>query len=222
MALAIAIDGPAGAGKSTVADSVAKSLGILHLDTGAMYRALALKALRTGTDVSDEAASVALAQSAEVTVAFDMGKQRTLLDGEDVTGLIREEDVSRAASAISEYGGVRGRMAALQRAYAKQADVVVDGRDIGTNVLPDATCKFFLTADQRVRARRRWEDMQIKDPEVTYDEVLADMVVRDERDTTRKHDPLRQAEDALLVDSTDMDEQQVIDLILRHVREVCA
>lgn len=219
MTLTIAIDGPVGAGKSSMARGLAKALSIPYLDTGAMYRTLALKALREGLDPHDAKAMEALCDRTAIAVRLEDATQRMLLDGEDVTGMIRTQAVSDAASALSKAPGVRERMSALQRQYAAQADrVVLDGRDIGTRVLPDATYKFFLVATPQTRAQRRHEEYAAKGIESDYDQVLRDLMARDKQDSERAVDPLRPAEDAIVIDTTAMDEQAVLNELLKIVR----
>lgn len=220
MVMNIAIDGPVGAGKSSIADEVALRLGILHLDTGAMYRAAALHVLRSGVDPQDEAAASACCEEAQVAVRYENGMQRTLLGEEDVTGLIRSGEVSMATSAVSRWSAVRARMVRAQRELAAQADMLIDGRDIGTRVLPDAPVKIFLTASPEERARRRYEQNRQKGDETPYEQVLRELNARDEQDMNRKTDPLRQAEDAVLIDSTDMTPEQVVDAIVTIVEDV--
>ncbi len=217
MSLNIAIDGPVGAGKSSVADAVAKRLNILHLDTGAMYRALGLTALKRGIDPGKEKAVVALCGEVRITVRHADGGQRTLVDGEDVTDLIRTPEVSMAASTVSRYAPVRKKMVALQQELARLTDMVLDGRDICTTVLPDATAKIFLTASPEERARRRWKEMDEKGQRVSYEEVLSDLKKRDEQDMNRPVEPLRRAEDAELVDTTDLSFDESVDAILEIV-----
>lgn len=217
MALTIAIDGPVGAGKSTIAKRLADRLGILHLDTGAMYRALGLKALREGVDPHDAQAAEALCARTEIGVEYADGAQRTLLDGEDVTGAIRTSEVSAAASAVSKAPGVRRHMVALQQAFARTQSMVLDGRDIGTTVLPGATHKFFLSGDPQVRARRRHEENLRRGMQSSYEDVLRELVVRDRQDSERAADPMRVAEDAIVVVTTDMDEQEVLTAILSRI-----
>ncbi|MBQ8072725.1 MAG: (d)CMP kinase [Clostridia bacterium] len=219
MRLNIAIDGPVGAGKSSIADAVAKKLGILHLDTGAMYRALGLKALRTETDVRDERAVTALCAELQLDVRYGEAGQVTMLDGEDVSGLIRTPEVSMAASTVSRYAEVRRMMVRRQQELAAKQDMLLDGRDICTTVLPDAPVKIYLTASSEERARRRWLEMREKGEPDTFEEVLAQVIARDEQDMNRPVEPLRQAEDAVLVDSTEMSFDQVVDTILRLVEE---
>ena len=219
MVLNIAIDGPVGAGKSTVAEEVARRLGILHLDTGAMYRALGLTAIRNGTDLQDEAAITGLCENLEISVSYETDGQHTFVEGEDVTGLIRTPEVSMAASTVSRYTEVRKMMVAIQQRLAAETDMVLDGRDICTTVLPRATAKIFLTATPEVRARRRWLEMQEKGQEVPYEQVLEDLKRRDEQDMNRPVEPLRQAEDAVLVDSTNLSMDEVVREILKTVEE---
>ncbi len=217
MSLNIAIDGPVGAGKSSVADAVAKKLNILHLDTGAMYRALGLTALKRGTDPGDEKAVITLCETVRITVRHADGGQRTLVDGEDVTDLIRTPEVSMAASAVSRYAPVRKKMVSLQQELARLTDMVLDGRDICTTVLPDATAKIFLTASPEERARRRWKEMAEKGQQASYEEVLRDLKKRDEQDMNRPVEPLRRAKDAELVDTTDLSFDESVDAILEIV-----
>ena len=220
MPMNIAIDGPVGAGKSWVADEVAARLGILHLDTGAMYRTLGLHALRSGIDLADEAAVTACCEAAKVSVKYENGAQRTLLFDEDVTDLIRSGEVSAAASAVSKWPAVRKRMVRAQQELAAQADMLIDGRDIGTVVLKDSPCKIFLTASAEERARRRYEQNVQKGDMTPYEQVLSELNARDLQDMTRKTDPLRQAEDAVLVDSTEMSIGEVVDAIVKIVEDI--
>ncbi|MBQ7305784.1 MAG: (d)CMP kinase, partial [Clostridia bacterium] len=197
MPLNIAMDGPVGAGKSSIAAEVARRLGILHLDTGAMYRAIGLTALRRGVDVTDENAAVALSRELDISVAHEADGQHTFVNGEDVTGLIRTPEVSMAASSISKYLGVRQGMVALQQKLAAKTPMLVDGRDICLRVLPGATVKLYLTASAEERARRRWLEMQQKGASDTYEQVLEDLKKRDDQDMNREVDPLRPTEDAV-------------------------
>ena len=220
MPMNIAIDGPVGAGKSSIADQVAQRLNILHLDTGAMYRAFGLYALRSGTDLASEAALSALAEDVDVQVKYENGAQRTLLFGEDVSELIRTGEVSAAASAVSKWPAVRRRMVRAQQEMARTADMLIDGRDIGTVVLKDSPCKIFLTAAAEERARRRYLQQMEKGDTTPYEQVLRELNARDEQDMNRKTDPLRQAEDAVLVDSTNMTQEETVEAIVRIVEEV--
>lgn len=215
----IAIDGPVGAGKSTISDAVAKALGILHLDTGAMYRAVGLACLRRGIDIRDEEAVTGLCRSLVIDVRYADGKQRTLADGEDVTGLIRTQEVSDAASLVGTYGGVRRAMVAAQQRLAAAQDMLLDGRDIGTRVLPDADVKIFLTASAEERARRRWQEMTDRGEAADYAEVLEAVRARDAQDMGREVDPLRCADDAVTVDTTELDFDQSVEAILAIIRE---
>ncbi|MCI6269292.1 MAG: (d)CMP kinase [Clostridiales bacterium] len=220
MPMNIAIDGPVGAGKSSIADQVAQRLNILHLDTGAMYRAFGLYALRSGTDLASEAALSALAEDVDVQVKYENGAQRTLLFGEDVSELIRTGEVSAAASAVSKWPAVRRRMVRAQQEMARTADMLIDGRDIGTVVLRDSPCKIFLTAAAEERARRRYLQQMEKGDTTPYEQVLRELNARDEQDMNRKTDPLRQAEDAVLVDSTNMTQEETVEAIVRIVEDV--
>ncbi len=219
MRLNIAIDGPVGAGKSTIADEVARRLGILHLDTGAMYRALGLKAIRTGTDPQNEEAITALCEALQLDVAYGEKGQVTLLDGEDVSGLIRTPEVSMAASTVSRYAKVRKIMVRKQQELAAGQDMLVDGRDICTTVLPNAPVKIFLTASSEERARRRWKEMQEKGMPDSYEEVLRQVRERDEQDMNRPVEPRRQAQDAVLIDTTEMSFGQVVETIVKMAEE---
>lgn len=217
MPLNLALDGPVGAGKSTVADAVASRLGILHLDTGAMYRAVGLAALRAGVNLEDEAQVDALCKRINLDVRYAADGQHTLLDGEDVTGLIRTERVSMAASTVAKYAPVRAAMVALQQALAARQNMLLDGRDIGTRVLPNATVKIYLTASAEARAMRRYAELQKRGVKADYAQVLADLRKRDEQDMNRRVDPLRAAEDAVVVDTTHMTFDESVEAILRVV-----
>lgn len=210
----IAIDGPAGAGKSTIAKMVAKRLGFIYVDTGAMYRAIALYLLRQGIDKHDEQAVSEAVQGAGITICYQDGAQQVLLNGEDVSGLIRTEEVGNTASAVSVYPAVRAHLLELQRNLAASADVLMDGRDIGTCILPNADTKIFLTASSRVRALRRYKELTEKGEMCNLDEIEQDIIERDARDMNRAIAPLKQAEDALLLDSSDMTIEEVIQAIL--------
>ena len=219
MALNVAIDGPVGAGKSSISDSVAERLGILHLDTGAMYRALGLTVLRRGMDPADEEAVTALCLNLPVTVSYGADGQHTFVEGEDVTGLIRTPEVSMAASTVSRYSEVRKAMVRLQQKLAAETDMLVDGRDICTTVLPRATAKIFLTASPEERARRRFLEMQAKGMPDSYEQVLEELRRRDDQDMHREVEPLRRAEDAVLVDSSCLTFEETVERILAIVEE---
>lgn len=218
---AIAIDGPSGAGKSTIARLVAERLGFRYIDTGAMYRACALKALRVSLDVNDEAAISAMANGLEVRLEQKNGLPLIFLDGEDVTEAIRGADVTRAVPVVCRYAQVREAMVKLQRRFAENGGVVMDGRDIGTNVLPQARLKIFLTADVQERGRRRYEEWRAKGigTERSEEEIVADLIYRDQLDSTREINPLRQAEDAVLLDSTALTIEETADRIIALWKE---
>lgn len=218
MIYTIAVDGPVGAGKSSVADQVAQRLGILHLDTGAMYGAFAWRALQDGIALDDEAALCAQTEKIMPEVRYENGTQRTLIGGKDVTGLIRTPEISMATSTISKVAGVRRAMVKRQQELARQQSMLLDGRDIGTVVLPDATIKIYLTASAEVRAQRRFDELQRKGDPSTYEQVLADVIRRDEQDTTREVDPLRPADDAQILDSSEMTQEQVVEDMLRRIQ----
>lgn len=219
--LNIAIDGPAGAGKSTVARRVAERLHIRYLDTGAMYRAMALYAMRCGVPVGDEAAVERVLRDADIRVRYTEDGQRVLLSGEDVTDGLRTPELSMAASDVSAHRAVRVKLTELQREVARENDVVMDGRDIGTNVLPDTPYKFYLTASVEERARRRLLELAARGAAAgTLADVAREIEQRDYNDSHRAYMPLRQTEDALYIDSTGMTVEEVTETILRRVREV--
>ena len=218
--LNIAIDGPVGAGKSTIADEVASRLGILHLDTGAMYRAVGLAVLQHGVDLQDEEAVTDLCKQSQVDVRYENGAQVTLLDGRDVTGMIRSQEVGTAASAVSRYAGVRRLLVQRQQALAQTQPVLLDGRDIGTVVLPNAPVKVYLTATPEARAMRRLKQLLEKGETADFAEVLAEVNARDEQDMNRAVDPLRQAEDAIVVDSSNLTFEETVQAILRLAEAV--
>jgi cytidylate kinase len=214
----IAIDGPGGAGKSTIAKIVAEKLGIEYIDTGAMYRAIALKMLRCGLDGEDAGA---LDEMLEGTV-IDFRDGDIFLDGENVSGLIRTPEVSMKASHTSKIPAVRKKLVALQREIASGKSIVMDGRDIGTNVLKNAEVKIFMTASAEVRARRRCDQLKEAGREADFDSILADINERDYQDTHRELNPLAQAEDAVLIDTSDMTIEQVAERILEEAGRVPA
>lgn len=220
MSIAIAIDGPAGAGKSTIAKAAAKHLGYIYVDTGAMYRAIGLYCLRKAVDPTDVQAVTELLSEIEVSLARDEQKnQLVILNGEDVSGLIRTPEVSMAASRASAIPEVRAFLLNLQRDMAKEFDVIMDGRDIGTVVLPDAKVKIFLTASAEIRARRRFDELIEKGEEVKYEDVLADVVERDNNDMNRPIAPLKPAEDSILCDTSNLTLEESIDLLIRTIEE---
>ena len=214
--LQIAIDGPSCAGKSTYAKALAQRLGLLYLDTGAMYRALAYKALASGYDPSD-AGVAALLPDTVMDVQHVDGIQRVLLDGVDVTERLRTLEISTGASQISAHAEVRAWTVALQQDIARRIDVVMDGRDIGTVVLPDAPYKFFVTASVDERAKRRLIELQANGQAVTFEQVRANIAERDQRDTERVNSPLKQANDAILIDTTSLSIDGVLDAIMAHI-----
>ena len=212
----IAIDGPAGAGKSTIAKAVAKDLGIIYLDTGAMYRATAYLALQKGIDPKDEQKVSQMLEDLKMDIVYKDGDQRIIVNGIDATPYLREHYMSKAASDISALPCVRYKMVDLQRDFASKNDVVLDGRDIGTFVLPNANCKFFLTASPEERAQRRMKDLEEKGEKVDYQTLLSDIIQRDYNDSHREVAPLKQADDADFVDTTQMSVEDVV----AHVKEV--
>lgn len=218
-ALQIALDGPAGAGKSTVAKIVAKQLQLFYVDTGAMYRAIAYKALKSGVPMDDESRVSQIAKSTEVVL--DHSDERIVwCDGEDVTQEIRCPEVSRAVSVVAAYPGVRERLVELQRMEADRGGVVMDGRDIGTHVLPEANFKVFLTATPEERAKRRWLELKKAGKDVPFEEVARDMAQRDRLDTERELSPLKPAKDAIILDTTGLSVEELVDKILALAQEV--
>lgn len=218
MAFNIAIDGPAGAGKSTIAKTLAKELGYVYVDTGAMYRAMAYYFLQQGIDKDDEAAIIAAADDADVTIRYENGAQQVLLNGENVTASLRTEQVGNMASATSVYPAVRTKLVSLQQKLAQTTDVIMDGRDIGTCVLPQAQVKIYLTASVETRAKRRYKELLEKGEPADLEKIAADIEERDYRDMHREMSPLRQAEDAVLVDSSEMN----IDEVVAAIRGIAA
>ena len=214
--LNIALDGPAGSGKSTVAKVLAKDYNILYLDTGAMYRACGLKALRLGIDPKDLDGVSKFLPTLDLKIEYRAGKQHTILDGEDVSLAIRENAVSMAASDISAHAPVRVKMVEMQREIAKTMSCVLDGRDIGSTVLPNAKFKFFITADSKVRANRRFNELKGRGEYVDFDKLHAEIVLRDKQDTERDFSPLVCAEDAIVIDTSDMS----IDAVVAKVKEI--
>ena len=213
MSMNIASDGPAGAGKSTIAKRLAKKLGFIYVDTGAMYRAMAYYFLQHDIDAKDESAIAAACPDVDVTITYENGEQQVLLNGENVNGVIRNEEVGNMASSTSVYPVVREKLVELQRQLAKSADVIMDGRDIGTCVLPDAQVKIYLTASSATRAKRRFDELTEKGVSCDLAEIEKDIIDRDYRDMHRETSPLCQAEDAVLVDSSEMNIDEVVDAI---------
>lgn len=208
--LKIAIDGPAGAGKSTIAKAVAGALGFVYIDTGAMYRAIGLAAVRRGIDTTDADGVVGILDEVEISISHTEEGQQVFLNGENVSAAIRMPEISVAASHVAVIPAVRLKLVELQRSLAEQTDVIMDGRDIGTYVLPDAQLKIFLTAEPEERARRRFLELQEKGVKTTLEEVLVDMNFRDQNDSGRDFAPLMAAEDSVLVDSTGMTLEETV------------
>lgn len=207
----IAIDGPAGSGKSTIARMLAKQIGFLYVDTGAMYRAMALFCIRNGMDVKNEELVSSRVEEMQVSIAYENDVQQVYLNNENVSEYIRSPQVSAATSTIAAYRAVRQKLLSLQREIASNHDVIMDGRDIGTHILPQAECKIYLTASVETRARRRYQELLEKGEDVEMDDICEDIRKRDERDMNREIAPLRQAEDAVLLDSSDLTIDQVLD-----------
>ncbi|MBE5854094.1 MAG: (d)CMP kinase [Lachnospiraceae bacterium] len=218
MSYNIAIDGPAGAGKSTIAKIVAKEKGFIYVDTGAMYRAIAYHLLQNHVDVEDVERICEEAQKADVSIRYIDGEQVVLLNGENVNAYLRQEEVGNMASASSVHAKVREKMTELQRKLAAEQDVVMDGRDIGTVVLPNADLKIFLTASVEERAKRRFDELKAKGENPDLSAIEKDIAERDHRDMTREVAPLKQAEDAVLVDTTSMTIQEVADKIMSYIK----
>lgn len=216
----VAIDGPSGAGKSTLAKAAAKALDFLYVDTGAIYRTIGLHVRNAGVDPDKESAVAAVLPEVQVELRYDMaGSQRMLLNGRDVSEDIRLPEISRYSSAVSAFPPVRSFLLELQRELARKNNVIMDGRDIGTVVLPDAEVKVFLTASAQIRAERRFRELEQRGTPQPYEEVLRDIEERDRRDTERVVAPLRQAEDAILLDTSSMSFQESLDALLEIIRE---
>ncbi|MBO5930263.1 MAG: (d)CMP kinase [Clostridia bacterium] len=216
----VAIDGPGGAGKSTISKAAAKALGFVYIDTGAMYRAAALSCLRQGIDIKNNHAAAANAVDAiEIDIEYQNDGQHIFLNGEDVTDKIRTPEVSMGASDVSAIPAVRTRLVAFQRKLADEKNVIMDGRDIGTHVLPDAQVKIFLTADATVRARRRHAELLEKGVQASFDDVLSDILKRDKNDETRAVSPLVPAADSVLLDTGNLDFDQSLAAVLSLIQD---
>lgn len=213
----IAIDGPAGAGKTTIAKALSKRLNVPYVSTGALYRAFALKCINLGLDPNDESVANSIAKSTDVQTFYKNGKQVILLDGADVTDSLYCDKVSQASSQISTHKVVRQSMLNIQRNIAKSQSVIMDGRDIGSVVLPNANFKFYLDSDVEVRAKRRYDELKQKGEAVTYEEVLEDLKERDYRDKTRDISPLLVCPDAIVVDSTNIGIEETVDQFLQYI-----
>ena len=222
MSVAIALDGPAGAGKSSIAKRVAKALDFIYVDTGALYRTIGLAATRKGVEPKPSDEVEKLLNEITVDLTFnDKGEQIVLLDGEDVSGLIRTPEASMMASKISAVPSVRAYLLDLQRNMAKSHNVIMDGRDIGTVVLPDAKVKIFLTASPEARAQRRYKELCEKGMDVKYEDILNDVITRDYNDTHRETAPLKPAEGCVMVDTTELDFEQSVEKIISVIKEHC-
>ncbi len=219
MSFSIAIDGPAGAGKSTIAKLLAADMNYIYVDTGAMYRAMAVYFAKNGIASDDEAAITKAVENVDIAIEYAEGVQQVILNGENVTHLLRTEETGKMASVTSKYGAVRTKLLDLQRKLAETNDVIMDGRDIGTTVLPNAFCKIFLTASSDARAKRRYDELCAKGEKCDYDTIKADIEQRDYEDSHRAISPLKQAEDAVLVDTSDMGIDEVVKAISDIVAE---
>ena len=220
MIINVAIDGPAGAGKSTISRAAAKELGYIYIDTGALYRTVGLNAMRKGADVNDPQSVIStMTDDLKVELRFIDGEQRMFLNGEDVSDKIRTPEASSAASKVSAVPEVRKYLFDLQKDLAKNNNCIMDGRDIGTVVLPDAKVKIFLTASPEARAQRRYKELIEKGMDVKYDDVLADMIKRDYDDSHRAIAPLKQADDAVLADTSDCTLEESIELIIKIIKD---
>ena len=217
--LTIAIDGPSGAGKSTVARSLAKRWGYVYIDTGAMYRAVALRVKEKGISSEDELALYQLASSLHITFITEGEQTHVFCDGEDITSAIRSPEISRLASSISKQKGVREALVQMQREMGKEGGVILEGRDIGTVVFPDADVKFYLDAESEVRIRRRYDEMVEKGVKVDFKETQEELIQRDHNDMHRIHSPLKKANDALFIDSTHRSVEEVVEEMVRIVKE---
>ena len=218
MKIAIAIDGPAGAGKSTIAKLVAKEKGYIYVDTGAMFRGLAIHFIKKGIKAEDIKGIVEACKDAEVSIVYENDVQQIYLNGENVTAMLRTEEVGNMASKTSAIPAVREKLLELQRTLAREKDVIMDGRDIGTNILPNADVKIYLTASVETRATRRYKELLEKGENCVYEEIAQDIKERDERDMNREIAPLKQAEDAILVDSSEMTIDEVVKTICSYCK----
>ena len=215
----MAIDGPAGAGKSNIAKLAAKELGLIYIDTGAMYRGVALYFIDNNIDYTDENEAKKACDNIDITIKYEGGMQQLILNGNNVTSLIRQEQVGKAASAVAKHLCVREKLVELQRRLAEDNNVIMDGRDIGTKVLPNANLKIYLTASSMVRAERRYNELKAKNIECDINEIEKDIIARDTEDMNREISPLRQAPDAMLLDTSDMNIDEVVSYIKNIYRE---
>ena len=219
MAVSIAIDGPAGAGKSTIAKLLAAMMNYIYVDTGAMYRAMAVYFTQNHVNPDDEREINAAVSNVDITIEYMDGVQQVILNGDNVTGLLRTEETGKMASKTSKYAAVRSKLVDLQRKLAKTTDVIMDGRDIGTTVLPDAFVKIYLTASTQARAKRRFDELTQKGEQCNLEEIAADIESRDYADMHREISPLKQAEDAILVDTSDMNIEEVVAKLTQIIEE---
>ena len=219
MSVSVAIDGPAGAGKSTIAKLLAAKMNYIYVDTGAMYRAMAVYFSQNQVNPEDEEAVNAAVENVNITIEYIDGVQQVILNGENVTHLLRTEETGKMASKTSKYAAVRSKLVDLQRKLAKTADVIMDGRDIGTTVLPDAFVKIYLTASSSARAKRRYDELMEKGEKCSLSEIKADIESRDYADMHREISPLRKADDAVLVDTSDMNIEEVVAAITQIIEE---
>ena len=216
--ITIAIDGPAGAGKTTIAEALSKRLNIMYLSTGALYRAYAVKYLDKKLDINSEQIAQIVAKESDINVKFINGKQHTFLDGKDVSDRLYSDEISMISSTVSKQPIIRQSLKGLQQKIATEQSVIMDGRDIGSVVLPMADFKFYLDADVNVRARRRYEQLLQKGMKVDFEDVLTDMKNRDINDTTRNISPLKKCEDSIVIDCTNLNIEQVVDEFLKHIK----
>ena len=214
MSYSVAIDGPAGAGKSTIAKLLAKKMGYIYVDTGAMYRAMAVYFVQNNVNPDDEREINAAVTGVNITIEYMDGVQQVILNGDNVTGLLRTEETGKMASKTSKYAAVRSKLVDLQPKLAKTTDVIMDGRDIGTTVLPDAFVKIYLTASTQARAKRRFDELTQKGEQCNLEEIAADIESRDYADMHREISPLKQAEDAVYLDSSDLSIDEVVNKII--------
>lgn len=215
MSFNVAIDGPAGAGKSTIAKQAAKRMNLIYVDTGAMYRAMGLYMLRKGISAENVEELESACQEVDITIEYQNGEQQVILNGENVNGLIRTEEAGKMASAVAKNGKVREKLVDLQKKLAAKADVIMDGRDIGTCVLPNADVKIYLTASAEVRAQRRYKELLEKGETCDIETIKADIIARDEQDMNREISPLKKADDAVLLDGSDMNIEEVVNAIMK-------
>ena len=219
MSYSVAIDGPAGAGKSTIAKLLAAKMNYIYVDTGAMYRAMAVYFSQNNVNPSDEDAINEAVKNVDITICYEDGVQQVILNGENVTSILRTEQTGKMASMTSKYAAVRTKLVDLQRKLADTSNVIMDGRDIGTTVLPNAFAKIFLTASSDVRAQRRFKELTEKGEECNFDDIKADIEQRDYEDSHRAISPLKQAEDAVLLDTSDMSIEQVVEAMVKIIDE---